>query len=63
MLTFARRKSSWLGRLNRDVQGATAIEYTLIASLIGIAIIAALGGLAAPLTDVFAAISAAFARV
>lgn len=37
---------NWLGKIVSDERGATAIEYGLIVSLVVIAMIAALGGLA-----------------
>lgn len=41
-----------------DRQGATAIEYGLMAGLISIAIIVALNGIGAGLTDVFTTLMA-----
>jgi pilus assembly protein Flp/PilA len=35
----------FLARISRDGRGATAIEYALVACLIGVAAIAAMGGL------------------
>jgi pilus assembly protein Flp/PilA len=41
----------------RDESGATAIEYGLIASLIGVAIIAGVRALGTQLSDTFAKVS------
>jgi pilus assembly protein Flp/PilA len=40
-------------RFQNDESGATAIEYGLIAALVSVVIIAALGTLAGGLTDIF----------
>jgi len=45
-------------RFLRDEQGATAIEYGLIASGIAVAIIAVVGGLGSNLNNVFGNVSA-----
>lgn len=42
-----------LARFAKDESGATAIEYGLIASLIGVAIITAAGALGTKLSDMF----------
>jgi len=44
----------------RDERGATAIEYALIASLIGLVIIAAVGAVGSSLTGVFEDVAAGF---
>lgn len=41
----------------KDEEGATAIEYALIAGLIAVAIIAALSALGGSITDIFTKIS------
>ena len=43
--------------LIRDESGATAIEYGLIAALVSVAIIVALGALGTSLSDLFTGIS------
>jgi len=50
---------SFLTRFLRDEEGATAIEYGLIAALISVAIIAALMSLEDALTSTFNSITAA----
>jgi Flp pilus assembly pilin Flp len=40
--------------------GATAIEYAFIASLIALAIAASVGAIAAPLNGIFTSVSAGF---
>lgn len=44
----------------RDERGATAIEYALIASLIGLVIITAVGAVGSSLTGVFVDVAAGF---
>ncbi len=44
----------------RDDRGATAIEYALIASLIGLVIIAAVSAVGSSLTGVFEDVAAGF---
>lgn len=44
----------------RDERGATAIEYALIASLIGLVIITAVGAVGSSLTGVFEDVAAGF---
>ena len=46
-------------RFAKDESGATAIEYGLIATLIGVAIIVGAGALGTKLNDVFNAIAGA----
>jgi pilus assembly protein Flp/PilA len=53
------RTMSFLTRFLRDEEGATAIEYGLIAALISVAIIAALTSLQGALTDTFNSITSA----
>jgi pilus assembly protein Flp/PilA len=53
------RTMSFLTRFLRDEEGATAIEYGLIAALISVAIIAAVGLLGENLTNVFNQIAGA----
>mgnify|MGYP003854920051 CR=1 FL=1 len=53
------RTMSFLTRFLRDEEGATAIEYGLIAALISVAIIAALMSLEDALTSTFNSITAA----
>jgi pilus assembly protein Flp/PilA len=53
------RTMSFLTRFLRDEEGATAIEYGLIAALISVAIIAAVGLLGKNLTSVFNQIAGA----
>ena len=47
----------FINKLLRDEQGATAIEYGLIAALIAVAAIAALNSLGGNLTDTFTTVS------
>ena len=51
----------FINKLLRDEQGATAIEYGLIAALIGIAAITAMGGLGDQLTTTFSTVSSELA--
>ncbi len=44
----------------RDERGATAIEYALIASLIGLVIITAVGAIGTSLTGTFEDVAAGF---
>ena len=44
----------------RDERGATAIEYALIASLIGLVIITTVGAVGSSLTGVFEDVAAGF---
>ena len=48
-----------ISRFVKDESGATAIEYGLIAALVGVFIIAALGQLGGALDAIFRAIAAA----
>jgi pilus assembly protein Flp/PilA len=48
----------YLNRVAKDESGATAIEYGLIASLIAVAIIAAVTTLGTKLTTTFGSVSA-----
>jgi pilus assembly protein Flp/PilA len=43
----------WIKKFKKDQSGATAIEYTLIAALLTVAILAAFPLLEAPLLNVF----------
>lgn len=47
----------FLNKLIRDEDGATAIEYGLIAALIAVALIAALGTLGSSLSSTFTEVS------
>ncbi len=47
-------------RFLHDRNGATAIEYCLIASLIGIMIVGAAGSIGGSLTGIFVAVGAGF---
>ena len=47
----------FLNKLRRNEQGATAIEYGLIAALIAVAAIAAMQGLGSELTQTFSTTS------
>ncbi|MFK4872991.1 Flp family type IVb pilin [Novosphingobium sp. ZW T3_23] len=51
----------FLAKLRRNEQGATAIEYGLIAALIAVAAIAAMQGLGSNLKTTFATTSSAIA--
>ncbi len=51
-----------LQRFNRDTAGATAIEYSLIAAFIGMAIIVALQAIGVELVDVFGAVDGGFKK-
>ena len=44
---------SWISRFARDAKGATAVEYGLIAALIGVVIIAGAGSLGSVLNTKF----------
>lgn len=46
----------FINKLLRDEQGATAIEYGLIAALIAVAAITAMSGLGGELSDTFASV-------
>jgi pilus assembly protein Flp/PilA len=50
---------SFITRLLRDDQGATAIEYGLIAALIAVAIITAVGTVGSNLTSTFNSVASA----
>ncbi|MCB8837338.1 Flp family type IVb pilin [Aurantimonas sp. VKM B-3413] len=67
MLTAAPSQQVFLSRLRatgirflRCDRGTTSIEYSVIAMVLGVAIVAALGSLEEPMATAFAAISAAF---
>ena len=47
----------FMNKLRRDEQGATAIEYGLIAALIAVAAINAMQGLGTELTNTFTTVS------
>ncbi|MGV2496130.1 Flp family type IVb pilin [Pelagerythrobacter aerophilus] len=47
----------FINKLLRDEQGATAIEYGLIAALIAVAAMGAMGTLGGKLTETFSAVS------
>ena len=49
----------FFNKLLRDEQGATAIEYGLIAALIAVAAIAAMQGLGSELNNTFGTVSSA----
>ena len=51
----------FFNKLLRDEQGATAIEYGLIAALIAVAAMAAMGSLGTELTTTFATVSGTLA--
>jgi pilus assembly protein Flp/PilA len=53
--------SKFLKRFVENESGATAIEYGLIAALMAVAIIAAVGSLKTPLTNAFTNIGAKMA--
>ena len=48
---------TFINKLARDEQGATAIEYGLIAALIAVAAITAMGALGNTLSDTFSNVS------
>jgi pilus assembly protein Flp/PilA len=48
---------TFLARFAQDESGATAIEYGLIAAIVGVGIIAGLGPLKAALNDTFKTVS------
>jgi pilus assembly protein Flp/PilA len=52
----------FINKLLRDEQGATAIEYGLIAALIAVAAITAMGGLGNQLSDTFSTVSTKMAN-
>jgi pilus assembly protein Flp/PilA len=52
---------NFINKLARDEQGATAIEYGLIAALIAVAAIGAMGTLGENLTTTFSTVSAEMA--
>ena len=43
----------WLRRLAQDDTGATAIEYGLLAALLGVALVSAMNGMGAQLKSTF----------
>lgn len=49
--------SKILARFSKDESGATAIEYGLIAALIGVAIIAAVSAVGTDLSELFGRVS------
>ncbi len=51
-----------LKKIRKDESGATAIEYGLIAALVSVAAIAALGTMGTSLQTMFATVSAALAK-
>ncbi|MCT2400994.1 Flp family type IVb pilin [Novosphingobium mangrovi (ex Huang et al. 2023)] len=51
----------FLAKLRRNEEGATAIEYGLIAALIAVAAIAAMQGMGSQLTSTFSKTSSAMA--
>jgi pilus assembly protein Flp/PilA len=51
-----KQMSKFMTRFVKDESGATAIEYGLIAALMAVAIIAAVGALSGPLKDSFTSI-------
>ena len=53
---------TFFNKLARDEQGATAIEYGLIAALIAVAAIAAMQTLGNNLSDTFSAVSTEMAQ-
>ena len=50
----------FIRRVAKDRSGATAIEYALIASLVAIVIVTAVGAMATQLGALFGAVAAAF---
>lgn len=46
-----------IGNISRNRQGATAIEYALIAALVAMAIVAVVGVFGIDLTDVFTSVA------
>ncbi len=52
--------AGFIRRLGKDRGGATAIEYALIASLIAIVIVTAVGAMGAQLAVLFNSVAAAF---
>ena len=52
--------SGFIRRIARDRSGATAIEYALIASLIAIVIVTAVGAMATQIGALFNSVAAAF---
>ena len=52
----------FFNKLLRDEQGATAIEYGLIAALIAVAAITAMGSLGNQLSETFTEVSSAMAN-
>lgn len=55
--TFGSRASAALRRFVKDESGPTAIEYGLIAALVGVGIIAALSALGGSLSSIFGRVS------
>lgn len=53
---------SVLRKFRDDVEGATAIEYALICSMIFMAIISILGGVGSNLTSVFTSVNSGFSH-
>ena len=52
--------TKFIAKFAKDESGATAIEYGLIAALIAVVIIGAVGAVGTRLTDLFTEISTAF---
>ncbi|MGZ3375455.1 MAG: Flp family type IVb pilin [Phenylobacterium sp.] len=52
--------SGFIRRFGKDRSGATAIEYALIASLIAVVIVTAVGAMATQIGALFTAIQGAF---
>ena len=53
-------RQSFLSRVNRDLSGATAVEYALLAGLVGVAAIGAFAGLGRSLDDNFGGVQSSF---
>lgn len=51
-----------ISRFRRDTSGATAIEYALIAAIVGVGIIASLTNLRAAITTEYSATSSALTK-
>ena len=53
-------RQSFLSRVNRDLSSATAVEYALLAGLVGVAAIGAFAGLGRSLDDNFGGVQSSF---
>ncbi len=62
MVRFNSKLHNLLSTLARDTNGATAIEYGLLAALLGVALITAMQSLGNSLTNTFTTVSSKMAN-